>query len=89
MNAHCNEIEARRHAHAISIWENEGATSAPEPMDHQHGRHIETDRPWRIYHVSIGAPARVDDNLRFIERRIKRISLSAPARPVSRETEAR
>jgi hypothetical protein len=47
------------------------------------------DRPWRIYHVSIGAPARVDDNHRYIERRIKRISLSAPARPVSRETEAR
>lgn len=89
MNAHCNEIEARRHALAISIWENEGGTSAPELMDHQYGRHIETDRPWRIYHVSIGAPSRVDDNLRYIERRIKRISLSARAQLVSRETEAR
>jgi hypothetical protein len=88
-NAHHNEIEARRHALAISIWENEGGTSSPELMDHQYGRHIEMDRPWRIYHVSRGAPARVNGNHRYIERRIKRISLSAPARPVSRETEAR
>ncbi|MEY9166351.1 hypothetical protein ABIE78_004470 [Sinorhizobium fredii] len=87
MNALCNEIEAGRHALAISIWENEGGTLAPELMEH--GRHIEMDRPWRIYHVSIGAPAHVDDDLRYIERRIKRISLSAPARPASRETEAR
>ena len=89
MNARRNEIEAGRHALAISIWQNEGGTSAPELMDHQYGRHIETDRPWRIYHVSIGAPAPVDDNLRYIERRIKRISLSAPTRPASRETEVR
>lgn len=89
MNAHRNEFEAGRHALAISIWENEGGTSAPELVDDQYGRHIEADRPWRIYHVSIGAPARVDGNLRNIKRQVKRISLSAPARPASRETEAR
>jgi hypothetical protein len=86
---HRNENEAGRHALAISIWENEGGTSALERMGHQRGRHTETDRPWKIYHVFIGAPARVNDNLRNIERRVKRISLSAPARPASRETEAR
>jgi hypothetical protein len=85
MNVRRDEIEAGR---AISIWENEGGTSAPELTDHQYAP-IETDRPWRIYRVSIGAPARVDGNLRNIERRIKRISLSAPARLASRETEAR
>lgn len=89
MNAHRNQIEAERHALAISIWENEGGTSALERMDHQYGRHhIETDRPWRIHHVSIGTPARVDNNLRDKGQRIMRISLSAPARPASRETEA-
>jgi hypothetical protein len=86
---HCNEIEARRHALAISIWENEGGTSAPELMDHQHGRHVETDHGWRIYRVFAGAPARVNGNLRNIERRIKRLSLSRPRAAALRETEAR
>jgi hypothetical protein len=88
MNVRRDEIEAGRHALAISIWENEGGTSAPELTDHQYAP-IETDRRWRIYRVSIGAPARVDGNLRNIERRIKRINLSAPTRLASRETEAR
>ncbi|WP_081160623.1 hypothetical protein [Ensifer aridi] len=88
MNAHCNEIEALRHALAISIWENEGGTPAPDKMDDQCGRRIDTDRSWAVYHFT-GAPARVGGNLRNIERRIKRISLSAPPGPVSRETVAR
>jgi hypothetical protein len=89
MNAHRNEIEAGRHALAISIWENEGGTSAPELMDHQCGRRIEADRPSAIYHVSAGAPARVNGNLRNIERRTKRLSLSRPRAAALRETEAR
>ncbi|ODR88096.1 hypothetical protein A8M32_26395 [Sinorhizobium alkalisoli] len=88
MNAHSNETEAGRNALAISIWENEGGTPAPDTMDDQCGRRIDADRSWAVYHVFTGAPARVGGNLRNIERRIKRIRLSAPARSAS-ETEAR
>ncbi|MCK3781069.1 hypothetical protein MZK49_30915 [Ensifer sesbaniae] len=88
MNADSNETESRN-ALAISIWENEGGTPAPDTMDDQCGRHIDADRSWAVYHVFTGAPARVGSNLRDIERRIKRIRLSAPARSASRETEAR
>ncbi|QFI70095.1 hypothetical protein [Sinorhizobium alkalisoli] len=89
MNAHSNETEARRNTLAISIWENEGGTPAPDTMDHQYGRRIDADRSWAVYHVFTGAPARVGGNLRNIERLIKRIRLSLPARSASRETEAR
>ncbi|TCN21308.1 hypothetical protein EV184_12684 [Sinorhizobium americanum] len=54
MNAHRTEIEAG-HALAISIWENEGGTSAPKLMDDQYGRRIEAHRPLAIYHVSAGS----------------------------------
>ena len=89
MNAHCNEIEARRHALAISIGENEGGMSAAGPMGHQCGRPIETDRSWAVYHGSTGAPVRVDGNPRNTERWAKRVSLSAPARSALCEKEAR
>jgi hypothetical protein len=88
MNAHRTEIETG-HALAISIWENEGGTSAPELMDDQYGRRIEAHRPLAIYHVSAGAPAPVNGNLRNMERRIKRLSLSRRRAAALRGTEAR
>lgn len=45
---------------AISGWENEGGAPAPDSMDFNYGRRIESDRCWTVYHVFTGAPARID-----------------------------
>ena len=60
MNAHSNETELGRRAHAIGVWENEGGAPAPDTPDDQFGRRVEVDRSWTIYHVFTGVPARVD-----------------------------
>ena len=43
MNVHSNETEIRRHALAISIWENEGGAPRPDSMDYHHVRRLEVD----------------------------------------------
>ena len=60
MNANSNEAERDRRALAISVWENEGGSRAPDTPDGQFGRRVEMDRSWTIYHVFTGIPARVD-----------------------------
>jgi hypothetical protein len=55
-----HEIELRRHALAIGIFENEDGVSMLDPLDCQYGRRIETDRSWTVYHVFTGMPAHVD-----------------------------
>jgi hypothetical protein len=60
MNAHNNYAEARRHAFAIGVWENEGGAPTLDNLDHVYGRRIETDRSWTVYHAFTGAPARID-----------------------------
>lgn len=55
-----HEIELRRHALAISIFENEDGVSVLDPLDRQYGRRIETDRSWTVYHVFTGIPAHID-----------------------------
>jgi hypothetical protein len=58
MSVRNNETELRRHALAI-----EDAISAPDPLDNQYGRRIETDRSWTVYHVFTGRPACIDDSM--------------------------
>jgi hypothetical protein len=60
MNADSNDTEPDRRALAISVCENEGGARAPETLDGQFGTDVEMDRPWTIYHVFTGVPARVD-----------------------------
>jgi hypothetical protein len=60
MNADSNEAELDPRALAISVWENEGGSRAPDTPDGQFGRRVEMDRSWTIYHVFTGVPARVD-----------------------------
>jgi hypothetical protein len=60
MNADSNETELDPRALAISVWENEGGSQAPDTPDGQFGRRVEMDRSWTIYHVFTGVPARVD-----------------------------
>src|ERR1700735_521624 len=60
MNADSNETELDPRALAISVWENEGGSRAPDTPDGQFGRPVEMDRSWTIYHVFTGVPARVD-----------------------------
>jgi hypothetical protein len=60
MNADSNETELDRRALALSVWENEGGSRAPDTPDGQFGRRVEMDRSWTIYHVFTGIPARVD-----------------------------
>src|SRR5580692_11621977 len=59
MNTYSNETERDRRALAISVWENEGGSRAPDTPDGQFGRRVEMDRSWTIYHVFTGVPARV------------------------------
>jgi hypothetical protein len=59
MNADSNEIELDRRALAVSVWENEGGSRAPDTPDGQFGRGVEVSL-WTIYHVFTGIPARVD-----------------------------
>ena len=59
MKDYSDEPARRRNAVAIGIWENEGGAPGRDPMDHQYGRRIETDRSWTVYHVFTGVPARV------------------------------
>lgn len=60
MNIHLKEIERKRIAAAIGVWENEGGApgQGEDSMHHQYGRRIEPDRSWTIYHVFTGVPAR-------------------------------
>jgi hypothetical protein len=58
MNADSNETELDPRALAISVWENEGGSQAPDTPDGQFGRRVEMDRSWTIYHVFTGVPAR-------------------------------
>jgi hypothetical protein len=60
MNPDIKKTELDRHALAISVWENEGGSRAPDTPDGQFGRRVEMDRSWTIYHVFTGIPARVD-----------------------------
>jgi hypothetical protein len=60
MNADGNEAELDRGALALSVWENEGGSRAPNTPDGQFGRRVEMDRSWTIYHVFTCIPARVD-----------------------------
>jgi hypothetical protein len=60
MNPDINETELDRRALAISVWENEGGSRAPDTPDGQFGRRVERDRSWTVYHVFTGIPARVD-----------------------------
>ena len=60
MNADINKTEPDPRALAISVWENEGGTRAPDTPDGQFGRRVEMDRSWTIYHVFTGVPVRVD-----------------------------
>jgi|ERR1700677_1170138 hypothetical protein len=60
MNADSNETQLDPRALAISIWEDEGGSRAPDTPDGQFGRRVEMDRSWTIYHVFTGVPARVD-----------------------------
>ena len=59
MKDYSDEPARRQNAFAIDIWENEGGAPGRDPMDHQYGRPIETDRPWTVHHVFTGVPARV------------------------------
>src|ERR1700731_2600282 len=54
MNAASNETELDPRALAISVWENEGGSQAPDTPDGQFGRRVEMDRSWTIYHVFTG-----------------------------------
>jgi hypothetical protein len=58
MSVRNNEADLRRHALAI-----EDAMPAPDPLDNQYGRRIETDQSWTVYHVFTGSPACVDDSM--------------------------
>lgn len=63
MNAVNRRRELRQDAFAISGWENEGGAPAPDSIDCDYGRRIESDRSWTVYHVFTGAPARIDGRL--------------------------
>jgi len=60
MKADSDETELDRRALALSVWENEGGSRAPDTPDGQFGRRVETDRSWTIYYVFTGVPARID-----------------------------
>jgi hypothetical protein len=62
MNAYTDEVEIRRHALAIAVWENEGGARQQDSMDHQYGRRVERDGSWSIYHVFTGVPAKIHDH---------------------------
>lgn len=59
MKNYSDEPARSRNAVAIGIWENEGGAPGSDPMDHQYGRPIETDRPWTVYPVFTGVSAPV------------------------------
>ncbi|GGB05876.1 hypothetical protein GCM10011491_37450 [Brucella endophytica] len=63
MNFPNNDTERVRDAIALSAGENEGGELSRDPMDHQYGRRIETDRSWTIYHVFTGVPAHADGQI--------------------------
>ena len=48
MNADSNETELDPRALAISVWENEGGSQAPDTPDGQFGRRVEMDRSWTM-----------------------------------------
>jgi hypothetical protein len=60
LRINANSDDAGSSALAISVWENEGGSRAPDARDGQFGRRVETDRSWTIYHVFTGVPASVD-----------------------------
>src|SRR3984957_1753510 len=60
MTPDIKKTERDRRALAISVWENEGGSRAPDTSDGQFGRRVEMDRSWTVYHVFTGIPARVD-----------------------------
>jgi hypothetical protein len=49
VNAHSNEIEIRRYALAISIWENEGGAPGPNSTDYHYGRRLEVDGSYHVF----------------------------------------
>jgi hypothetical protein len=49
VNAHSNETEIRRHALAISIWENEGGAHSLDSMDYHYGRRLEVDGSYHVF----------------------------------------
>jgi len=63
MKAVNKQSELRPDAFAISVWENEGGAPAPDGLDCDDGRGVESDRSWTVYHVFTGAPARIDGRL--------------------------
>ncbi|MBB3455899.1 hypothetical protein FHT86_004207 [Rhizobium sp. BK313] len=52
MKTNSNEIDRRRNAYAIGIWENEGGAPGRDSMDNQCGHRVELDRSWTIHHFS-------------------------------------
>ena len=49
MNAGGNEAEIRRHALALSTWENEGGAPGRDSMDYHPGGRLEVDGSYHLF----------------------------------------